>query len=556
MPRIKKRIQKKKHVLRKTVKRNIKDRSQNTSKTPEEKARENEMLKVMLGRQQPIVAGQSQQNDKYQQQLDTMNKLYNNQMKSLESQKAHIKELQDNQIAAKEEVKRIIDDAKHQEQVVKQSEKNLRDKEAAEKRKEVAEDKKDALDRELRKFDKRTVEGKHENEIREIDAKTQQIKNDIEKKAEEIEHNRLYHDLQDKLRENQKLEDELNAVLQITQSEAFQKTDEAYVNAVKRNLELKDMCERQRLIREKQRETVRLNAERRGYVEYIAETRKPLPKIKGYDKSGQPIYERNQYGQFVLDPNRTSESEWQRSIIEEDNKQKTLAAETDTLKTEAEHFRNMQKRTQLARLETRDKELELRKELEYIESGAYKDAQKRLAEQQQFVDIKQRELESGMKNIEHQRKLHELLARTEVAARFDPSATNPEAVQAQMDEYVHKVSEAWNGALENANREIERAKRVEEIESALSNTLSRYDDVNVRSRAQQNLFTMVDMKTGSKLGDDYTNWDTVNSGRLLEFINMMGRLHPEILSNDDEARRFVDGDEFKGFKWDVAEGAQ
>lgn len=556
MPRIKKRIQKKKHVLRKTVKRNIKDRSQNTSKTPEEKARENEMLKVMLGRQQPIVAGQSQQNDKYQQQLDTMNKLYNNQMKSLESQKAHIKELQDNQIAAKEEVKRIIDDAKHQEQVVKQSEKNLRDKEAAEKRKEVAADKKDELDRELRKFDKRTVEGKHENEIREIDARRQQLRNDIVKKEEEIEQNRLYHDLQDKIRETHKLEDELNAMVQITQSEAFQKTDEAYVNVVKRNLELKDKYELQRLIREKQQETARLNAERLGYVEYIAETRKPLPKIKGYDKSGQPIYERNKDGQFVLDPNRTSESEWQRSIIEEDNKQKALAASIDTLKTEAEHFRNRQKRAQLARLETSDKELELRKELEYIESGAYKDAQKRLAEQQQFVDIKQRELESGMKNIEHQRKLNELAARNEVAARFDPSAINPEAVQAQMDEYVHKVSEAWNGALENANREIERAKRVEEIESAFSNVLSRYDDINVRSRAQQHLFRMVDIKTGGKLGDDYTTWDSVNSGRLLEFINMMGRLNPEILSNADEAGRFVDGDEFKGFKWDIVEGTQ
>ena len=74
MARLKKHIRKKKAIIRKQIKRtNNRNQSHNT-KTAEQQSRDNEMLKVMLGRPQQIIPGQTQQNDKLQQQIETTNK--------------------------------------------------------------------------------------------------------------------------------------------------------------------------------------------------------------------------------------------------------------------------------------------------------------------------------------------------------------------------------------------------------------------------------------------------------------------------------------------------
>ena len=73
MGRIKKRLARKKRLIKKVV-RHVK---KSESKTTEQQSRENEMIKTMLMRQQPALAGQTQQTDKLQQQLDTFNKTYN-----------------------------------------------------------------------------------------------------------------------------------------------------------------------------------------------------------------------------------------------------------------------------------------------------------------------------------------------------------------------------------------------------------------------------------------------------------------------------------------------
>ena len=68
MGRFKKRVQKKK-----AVKKVVHRKQTEQKKTPEQQARENEMLKMMLGRQQQIIPGQTQQNDKRNKMIN-----YNN----------------------------------------------------------------------------------------------------------------------------------------------------------------------------------------------------------------------------------------------------------------------------------------------------------------------------------------------------------------------------------------------------------------------------------------------------------------------------------------------
>ena len=97
MAKLKKRVHKKKAVIKKRVHRTNNHNQSHNAKTSEQQSRDNEMLKVMLGRPQQVIPGQVQQNDKLQQQIDTANKALNDIIQdnnSLKDQYRRIKEQQ------------------------------------------------------------------------------------------------------------------------------------------------------------------------------------------------------------------------------------------------------------------------------------------------------------------------------------------------------------------------------------------------------------------------------------------------------------------------------
>jgi len=65
-----------KKTVKKGIKRQIKQKKGGTSLSGEQQARINEMMKTMLMRAPQVIQPQTQQNDKQQQQIDTLNKLY------------------------------------------------------------------------------------------------------------------------------------------------------------------------------------------------------------------------------------------------------------------------------------------------------------------------------------------------------------------------------------------------------------------------------------------------------------------------------------------------
>ena len=85
MPRIKKRLQRKQPVKR-VVKRKTQPK-QPIKQTSEQKAKEIEMMKAMLMARPTLQTGQgpTQQNDKVQQQIDTLNKRLIEQTNATES---------------------------------------------------------------------------------------------------------------------------------------------------------------------------------------------------------------------------------------------------------------------------------------------------------------------------------------------------------------------------------------------------------------------------------------------------------------------------------------
>ena len=138
MSKLKKRLQVKRKQVRKVVKRRP---NTGNVKTPEQQAKENEMIKIMLSRPQPQIVGQAQQSDKLQQQLDTANKMYASLMKEAESKRNRLNEINELIEAGKRDVKQIVEDTKQHKKMNKQKEMNIQAKEDAEKRNEEVKEK-------------------------------------------------------------------------------------------------------------------------------------------------------------------------------------------------------------------------------------------------------------------------------------------------------------------------------------------------------------------------------------------------------------------------------
>lgn len=572
MPRNKKRIQKKKTIIKKTIKKIIKhnhgkDISQTNktvqqTKTSEQQSRDNEMLKVMLGRQQQIIPGQTQQNDKYQQQLDTLNKLYNTQLKDNDTKKNQIAELKDMINDSRKEVKRIEDEARHQEKLNKQTEKNIKEREKAEERKEKAIDKKEELEAAARKFDEKTEEGKYKKEMSEMDEKLRWFNRMGDKIDDEIKQNPVFTEYKKKKEELEIEKARVRALDEILNSKEYKGASE-FLQKTNKELYLQQYKRQQtEEIIKKKIEISNIKAETKGQEAYIAELTKGRPehvlnKDGSFrkDRSGGYIYKKDDEGKIIINNDDNILNDYRKKMAEQISRKQEADIEHASVLERLENTTNVIKEANKALIDAENKERELMQARNIIESEQYKNKLDQLAKLQDMVATKEAQNESNKQAIEQQKKIMELNARGIVLSNFDPSNTNPDAVQAQMGEYIEQIKGAWDSVFSNKQQEIERGNRINKLDEALSNVLNRYEEGS-RATANENLMRLINIKTRDKLMQDMKDWDIVNMNKGIEFINMINRFDPNLLLNDDDLNGFVEGEEFNEFKWDITEGTQ
>ena len=572
MPRNKKRIQKKKTIIKKTIKKIIKhnhgkDISQTNktvqqTKTSEQQSRDNEMLKVMLGRQQQIIPGQTQQNDKYQQQLDTLNKLYNTQLKDNDTKKNQIAELKDMINDSRKEVKRIEDEARHQEKLNKQTEKNIKEREKAEERKEKAIDKKEELEAAARKFDEKTEEGKYKKEMSEMDEKLRWFNRMGDKIDDEIKQNPVFTEYKKKKEELEIEKARVRALDEILNSKEYKGASE-FLQKTNKELYLQQYRRQQtEEIIKKKIEISNIKAETKGQEAYIAELTKGRPehvlnKDGSFrkDRNGGYIYKKDDEGKIIINNDDNILNDYRKKMAEQISRKQEADIEHASVLERLENTTNVIKEANKALIDAENKERELMQARNIIESEQYKNKLDQLAKLQDMVATKEAQNESNKQAIEQQKKIMELNARGIVLSNFDPSNTNPDAVQAQMGEYIEQIKGAWDSVFSNKQQEIERGNRINKLDEALSNVLNRYEEGS-RATANENLMRLINIKTRDKLMQDMKDWDIVNMNKGIEFINMINRFDPNLLLNDDDLNGFVEGEEFNEFKWDITEGTQ
>lgn len=547
--RPKRKIVKKNKVVKKVVK--------NTGRTPEQQARENEMLKTMLSRQQPVIAGQTQQHDKMQQQLDTYNKAYNQQLKENETLSRQIRELKDKIEIGKNEREQIMSEVKHQNKLVKQEEKNLKAKEDAEKRKDELNDKLDELHDEQRKYDDKTLEGEHHKQMTEYDENIREKRRNIEEKEDEIKQNKLYAELNSKKDELATEEAKIRALVQIINSDEFKNPHEALVE-VNKNLYLERYKTKQTEdMLNKKIELQNINAERKGQEAYLAELTKGSPihvlnkdGTKKMNPHGGWVYEKNPDGTLKIDPNSTILGKYEKVLAEQIKQKQESEIKLADVSGKVQNATNLIKESNKAIIDAENTERELRQIAKVYESEQFKNKMDLVTKQQQLVAAKEAQNESTKRALQMKKKLVEMEARQTVLSNYDPSNSNPDAVQAQMGTYVDQITGLWNDNIKKQEAEIENGKRRDALYESIDKVLDRYDPQN-REVANTNLIGLIEMKTDSKLRSNMDEWDPANMNKGIEFINMIGRFDPNLLLNGEDLDAFVKGQEFNNFKWDI-----
>ena len=553
MSKLKKRLQ----VKRKQVRRVVKHRpNTGNGKTPEQQAKENEMIKIMLSRPQPQIVGQTQQNDKLQQQLETANKMYASLMKEAESKRNSLKEMNEMIETGKREVKQIVEDTKHQKKMNKQKEKNIQAKEDAEKRNEEEKEKGEKLDKEQRKYDKRTQEGKHHADMLAVSDKIAETKRNIENMNKEIDEKTMYHDFK-------KLQDELNRLLceeaslkTVINSKEFKEPNKPYIYAYTQSLLAQERIDMNRAVIQKLKENKMLENQKKGLEEFYNDINSGSPIQKKdeagnlmFNGDGTPIYETDDNGNIKRDNN--TEINRLSDVIAEQTKNKLFNENNLVIEqAKVDDANNLVRQAQTLYVEGERSSRDLANLQRYTNSPEFAKKMLDLESIKQEASRRQQQNDIDKQSLECQKRIINLQAQYRVRDTFDPNSLTPDSVQTQLIEFTSQAGHHIENLLGNQQSKINYEKRRIDLQDAMEKIMDRYVEAD-KHTAKANLMELIARKTERKLPDDIDEYDYDNMGKTIEFINMMNKLHKDILTKEEIFNGFCEHDDFKDFKWDV-----
>ena len=553
MGKLKKRLQIKKKHAKRMMRRKP---NAGNGKTAEQQAKEVEMLKTMLSRTQPQIVGQAQQKQEEQTKIEQLNKMYSNYMKEAQTLRSRANELTTLKDQGKQEVQEVKGEIKHQEEVNKQREENVQNKEDAEERLKKEKEKGDKLTRVQKKYDKRTQEGQHHQKMMDMDDKISDTMTNIRKKEQEIEDNTMLHELNKKRKELEIAQEREKALDAIIASPEFKEPNIAYKEACKNALLSEERRKMNEAIIQKQIETQKLESETKAYEEYWNSLHegKPIPTMvngKPLVLFGKPVYKMGSDGKPLMD---TTNTEWNKynSQLATQMKNKLIAENNLAIeRAKVDDANKMIQEASTLEIEAQSKQRELASLKRYTESDAFKRNMLDLESKRNEARTKQMENNIAEQTLEYQKKIADYGAQIVARETFDPSNANPEAIQTQMRELQSQAETALRNTAEQQQHRIDHEKRKLALDTAIENVLSRYQTKNDRDLALDNLLTLIGRKTENKLTTELKEYDPANMDRSIEFINMIGKLAPEILTSQDSFDGFMAHDDFKNFKWEI-----
>jgi len=535
MGRLKKRVQRR---LKKQVKQSIK-KPKTLTKTPEQQAKENEMIKVMLSRQPQIIAGQAQKNDKLQEQLDLQKNVMIAKQKEFQNQQDLLKQYKAEMDKMKSEINQAKAKRVNEEKINKEKEKGNREKEKEvrqlekeEKRGQQLDDKNEELEERRREFNEKTKEGEHRKRMTEMEGEERELRRKIAENEKQIREDTLYSEYKTKRDELEILNAQVASQEQILNSPEYKNRKD---ELIKTNKELFEAREKKRfndLLRERQQEKEILEAESEGQKQYLDELKKTVPQKDSI------FYE-------------TATEQNQKQLAKEVVALQQARAKNDKYKEEIRMREDLNKQVRNQKWDNDILEKENDALNEYVNSKSYISQVELIETQKAQEEQRKEQLDFQRQTIATKQRLQRLDAQQRIREQFDPSNTDLAGVQTQIQELTKQANDTYEKNDKVIQDNIKLNKQQQAFYTARDNLLNRYENDKQRDIAKDNYFKLIEHKIGGKLPEYIDDWDINNLERTTAFTEMLGKLTPELLTSPDLLNKFVQGEEFNNFEWKV-----
>ena len=555
MPRIKKRLSKKK-----AVRRVAKPKPQQVDKnklTPEQQARENDMLKVLLNRQQPqLLPGSVQQSDRLREQLDTINRRNIESAKELTTLKAQLKQENDFKESLKQDMDRLRQEAKDKERLNRMREQGIKEKEKVEERVRKQDELSDALKAKEREFDESTEEGKHKAETSRMRRKIKAKQEEIDELESKKKRNTFYAKYEEEEEELEKLNAQSEALGALIESDKFKNARANYINTQAKVHTARFEQQHQQKIADMMMETANTQAQIDAHKKFIDDLYAPQPipernkngTIK-HNSHGQIVYQKDKNGEPIMDENLSKIKLYEAELADQLKLQNEKNTELVRLKAKIEGFNNLVEQTETEKIKAKDVERELEMKKEYLDSNEFKRSnqlltrtKRQLAEMEEANKVKEQAVETG-------KKLKSLEIRNRLLQEFDPTATNPEQIQIQIQSLGDEATKLFNKGHKAIADENRRQEYLREINGLLDTIKGHYKTEGQQKQAYDNTMYLIEGKVRSKINPSIDEWSLENVEKGSEFIRMLSNLNPDILLNDELLEQYKLDPEYTGFEW-------
>ena len=523
MARIKKRLQRKQ-----PVKRVVRRKPQQTTKpTPEQKAKDIEMMKAMLIARPALqtAQGPTQQNDKMQQQIDTLNKRLMEEARNTEAKRQEKQNIESRIEQEKSERERLTDEINVVKDNYKALLKQAKTKEQAQRLKEDYEEKIDELQRRANELDEKTEEGQTRAEIERIKTETRETLKKIDEAKKAINSNKLYGELKEVQFENEKSKAEHDALQKIIVSRDFQKPSKALIDAYEQKHRMEGKLKHKREILELKEETNRKEAELQGksnYDSYI-NTRHLKPAL---DEKGRPTFAVDENGVPIFTPSIVEQQQAELAM----QTQRKLEAERRSKELEERIFGqdDLISRVIKGSMEEAAREAELRGMESFVASDNFNNKTAELEKSKAEVTQKAQERQLREESIEQQKRIKSMQAQNEVQKAFSQNEVDQSAVLTQMQTLTdNAISQMSKKQQEDTYKEVHETLYNEYLES-FDKLMKRYQFGGFDKEASERFCKLINYKTNNMLPGYADDFNNANLEKLIEFTKMMTNVDRDI----------------------------
>ena len=564
MGRNKKRLlARKKKPIKRVVKHVSKpDGKTSEGKTSEQKAREVEMLKTMLMRQQPAAGViSSQQTDKEREKLDKLNRLVMEKTKEAETIKKQSKEYMDALNNADSAVRDAKSETAQQQRLNKINQDKINALEVQRRRQQELADEKARIQQRLTELEGKGTNAEQLKEIDQLKEKERQLDLQAQQLTNKINENKMYGELEKQRHATETAETYVESLKAKIESADFKRPSEALVDLIRREMKAKDDREFYEHVMNKRKEINETEAEAAAFEQYTTMMTQYVPVLnkdgtQAITSTGRLRWEKEksggQEGDYVIDKSKSLYATRTKEMAGLQRDREAAELRLRKAKIESDDVKAVLLETTETKIALEKTKRELMAQTKYQESAAFRDSVKELEEKRELIAKTQAQNEAMKQNIAQQKQIRELAARNDVLATFDPSQTEPDAIQAQIQEFSNQVIKEWEDQGQKQLERIEHDKLRQQLQESVDQVVGKYE-TSYQQAANNKLMELVAHKTNNQLPADMLDYDIDNMRKATQFIDMIGKANPDILTDEKAFNAFVASSGFTDFDWQPME---